>query len=135
MAWIEPKTNWTAKDFFNAEDYNRIIGNIKYLQDFSLKMFKEFIAADLGEDKNYESFIYAREINNIENNLDALNSATYRLSIGSKTIYSDNGNTPLFGEFNRLETAMLKLYDMMVAHYGSLNRLSITLGGQKGFKA
>ena len=134
MAWIDPKTNWTAKDFFNAEDYNRIIGNLNYLKDFSFKMFKEFISEDLGEEKNYESFIYAREINNIENNLDELNSATYRLSIGNKTVYQDNGNTPIFVEYNRLETAIMRLYNMMKSHYGSLDRLSIRLGGQKGFK-
>ena len=33
MAWIEPKTNWTSQDFFNIEDYNRIIGNIAYLKE------------------------------------------------------------------------------------------------------
>lgn len=134
MAWIEPKTDWTVKDFFNASDYNRIIGNLKFLQDFSLHMFKKIEFADLGAEKDYESFIYAREVNNIENNLETLNLASYKLSIGNKTVYRDNGNTPLFGEFNRLESAMLKLYNMMQAHYGSLARLSFTLGGQKGFK-
>ena len=35
MAWIEPKTDWVSTDYFNIEDYNRIIGNIIYLKDFA----------------------------------------------------------------------------------------------------
>lgn len=27
MSFIEPRINWTESDYFNAEDYNRIIGN------------------------------------------------------------------------------------------------------------
>ena len=39
MAWIEPKTDWTSSDYFNAEDYNRIIGNVIYLKAFSDALF------------------------------------------------------------------------------------------------
>ena len=39
MSWIEPKTDWTSSDYFNAEDYNRIIGNVIYLKAFSDALF------------------------------------------------------------------------------------------------
>lgn len=31
--WQEPKTDWSADDYINIADYNRIIGNIAYLHD------------------------------------------------------------------------------------------------------
>ena len=39
MAWIEPKTDWVASDYFNIEDYNRIIGNITHLRTLADELF------------------------------------------------------------------------------------------------
>ena len=33
MAWVTPKMNWSANDYYNLEDANRIVGNIIYLKD------------------------------------------------------------------------------------------------------
>ena len=33
MAWVTPKVNWTANDYYNLEDANRIYGNIEYLKN------------------------------------------------------------------------------------------------------
>ena len=51
MAWIEPKTDWTSSDYFNAEDYNRIIGNVIYLKAFSDALFNSLTNVSLGEEK------------------------------------------------------------------------------------
>lgn len=134
MAWIEPKTNWNESDYFNAEDYNRIIGNLAYLEIVSEELFKEIELLYMGEDKTYDSLIYAREINAIESNLETINLNTYGFNIGEKMVYKDNGNTPLYSEFNRIEGAILKLYTTMQAHKANLPRLAFTLGGQKGIR-
>ena len=134
MSWIEPKTDWTESDYFNAEDYNRIIGNLAFLKTFTEGLFEAFDLQDMGEEKTYASLIYAREINIIESNLETINMNTYGFNLGEKTIYKDNGNTPLFSEINRIEGAILRLYTTLQAHREALPRLAFTFGGQKGIR-
>ena len=134
MAWIEPKTNWESTDYFNIEDYNRIVGNLTYLKDLSLELFKDFTTEDMVGSKDYSSMIYAREINAIENNLETVNINTYNFDIGDTKEFYPNKATPLWSEFNRIESAMLLLHNTMLAHKNALPRLAFTLGGQKGLK-
>ena len=134
MAWMEPKTNWKSTDYFNAEDYNRIIGNLAYLKENSCVSDKKMDFVDMGAEKTYMDFIYAREINAIEDNLVTFNLRTYALNIGEKIVYTDNGNTPSYLEFNRIENAMLKLYNELQTHKANLPRLEFTLGRQKGIR-
>lgn len=134
MAWIKPKTDWTADNFFNIEDYNRIIGNISYLKALASDLFAKLTDLSLGEEKTYLSTIYAREMNNIENALETLNLETYGLGIGEKQTFKANASTPLWSEFNRIESACLLLYNTMTAHKNALPRLAFTLGGQKGIR-
>lgn len=134
MAWIEPKTNWVATDYFNIEDYNRIIGNIAHLKALADDLFVKLTDLSMGEEKTYLSLIYAREMNNIESSLETLNLETYDFDIGETTEYKANSSTPLYTEFNRIESAILLLYNTMVSHKEALPRLAFTLGGQKGLK-
>lgn len=134
MEWIEPKTYWTSNDYFNSEDYNRIIGNIAYLKAYLDGLFLGLTNVSLGEEKNVESRIYAREINAIENALEILNLETYKFNIGETKEYMSNKRTLDFNELNRIESAILLLYQTMVIHKENLNRLAFTLGGQKGIK-
>lgn len=134
MAWIEPKTDWVASDYFNIDDYNRIIGNITHLKALAGDLFLKLTELPMGEEKTYLSLIYAREMNNIENSLEVLNLETYGFDIGEKTEYRANGSTPLYSEFNRIESAILLLYNTMASHKEALPRLAFTLGGQKGLK-
>ena len=135
MAWIEPKTNWTSKDFFNIEDYNRITGNIEYLKAFVIELFSHpNLSEDSVAEKDYTSMIYASEINAIESNLEDINQSSYSLEIGETKTYYPNEKTMNYEELNRIESACLLIHDTLVAHKNALKRLSFTLGGQKGIK-
>lgn len=134
MAWITPKTNWVSTDYFNVVDYNRIIGNINYLKTFAEELFKALDTLPMGDEKTYVSMIYAREMNVIESNLDTINTNTYDFDIGETQTFQANKSTPLWSEFNRIESACLLLYNTMTAHKNALPRLALTLGGQKGIK-
>lgn len=134
MAWIEPKTNWKSTDYFNIEDYNRIVGNLTYLKSFSEKLFRSYNLLETEQEKTYSSMIYAREINAIENNLESVNINTYNFDIGDTKEFYPNKTTPLWSEFNRIESAMLLLHNTMLAHKNALPRLAFTLGSQKGIK-
>lgn len=134
MAWIEPKTDWISSDYFNAEDYNRIIGNLAHLKALADELFRSLTDVSMGDEKNHLSMIYAREINNIEDTLETLNLETYDLEIGAKQTFKANGSTPLWSEFNRIESAILLLYNTFMAHKNAMKRLAFSLGGQKGIK-
>lgn len=135
MAWIEPKTDWKSSDYFNVEDYNRIIGNLEYLKALGTSLFYGFPnIASLGAGKTYTSMIYAKEINAIENCLEKLNLGSYSFNIGNKKTYYANQSTPLYSEFNRIESAILLLYKTMTAQKEALPKLSFRLGGQKGIR-
>ena len=143
MGWVTPKTDWQVSydengnytgDYFNIEDYNRIIGNLTYLKALADTLFLPFTTADMGSEKTYSSMIYASEINMIEDNLEAINQNTYGLDIGSKVTYQVNKGTPLWSELNRIESACLLLYKTLTAHKNALPRFAFTLGGQKGIR-
>ena len=134
MAWTEPKTNWTKDDFFNIEDYRRITNNIMYLKDFLDSLFYGLSDMQSMSEKNISEPIYAREINDIENNIELLNIETYKLEIGDKKEYFPNQRTMDFNELNRIEKAMFDIYTKMKKHKELLTRLSFRLGNQKGLK-
>lgn len=132
--WIEPKTDWYSGDYFNAEDYNRIIGNITFLKTYLDSMYQGLSDVSFGDEKTYESLIYAREINAIEDALDKLNVETYNLPIGEKNTYKANKPTPLWSEYNRIENAIMLIYNTMVAQKNALPKLSFKLGNRKGIR-
>lgn len=132
--WLPPKIDWEANDFFNAKDYNRIIGNMKYLKIYLDNLFLNITEVAMGDSKTYESLIYAREMNAIENTLEKLNIETYKFDIGETKEYKANRATPLWNEFNRIESAMLLLYKTMVVHREALPKLNFKLGKKKGIK-
>ncbi|MDR1754192.1 MAG: hypothetical protein LBR74_04710 [Eubacterium sp.] len=122
MAWTTPKTDWNGStdaegvysgDRFNAEDFNRIKNNLEYLQALAITLYKEFTINLLGVDRTPADYFYADEINRLEENLVTLNQNTLKRPYGSSITYMDNGNTMDFVELNRLESAMLDLYNRL----------------------
>lgn len=120
MAWTTPKTDWYGAvdangvysgDRFNAEDFNRIMNNLQCLRDLAIKIYKEFDIASVGDDKTVTDYFYADEINQLEENLNTINTHTMNLSYGATPVYMDNGNIMDFTELNRLEGATLDLYE------------------------
>jgi len=106
--WQTPKTDWYGAvdadghyigDRFNAVDFNRIKNNLQYLRDLAIQMYEEFSIVSLGADRTPRDYFYADEINQLEANL--------------MTINDKNGNTMDFNELNRLEGAILDLYDRL----------------------
>jgi len=113
MAWETPKKDWDTEDRFNAADFNRIKNNLDYLRELAITMYEEFTIASLGTDRTAKDYFYADEINQLEKNLETVNNSTIQRTYGTPPIYSDNGNTMDYVELNRLESAILDLYDRM----------------------
>ncbi len=122
MAWETPKTNWQGYvdnngnyigDRFNASDFNRIKNNLEYLRDLAIKLYDSFSIVSLGADKTPADYFYADEINALEENLNTINKKTLNMSYGTSPVYNANGNTMDFIELNRIEGAILDLYDKL----------------------
>ena len=120
--WQTPKTDWYGSvdanghyegDRFNAVDFNRIKNNLEYLREMAIKMYQEFSIVSLGSDRTPADYFYADEINRLEENLTTINNKTLRRSYGTAPTFVDNGRTMDFTELNRLESAMLDLYDRL----------------------
>lgn len=123
MAWETPKTDWYgatdadgnyAGDRFNAADFNRIKNNLDYLRELAIKLYEEFSLVSLGEERTPVDYFYADEINQLEENLNTVNDNTLQRSYGTAPTYVDNGNVMDYVELNRLEGAILDLYDRLI---------------------
>lgn len=122
MAWQTPKTDWHGAtdsmgnyigDRFNAVDFNRIKNNLTYLRELAFSIYTEFSIVPLGTDRTPADYFYADEINQLEENLKIINSNTLKRSYGTAPTYVANGNVMDFKELNRLEGAILDLYDRL----------------------
>lgn len=141
MAWETPKTDWYGAvdangvysgDRFNAVDFNRIKNNLQYLRDLAIELYAEFDIVSLGNDRTPEDYFYADEINQLEANLVTINSNTLNRSYGAAPVYMENGNTPDFAELNRLEGAILDLYDKMTNQAAGRRMLEWNFGIKGG---
>lgn len=126
--WQTPKTDWVKTDYFNIEDYNRIIGNMQTIQILSAEINPKFELIVLTE-KNYSDYIYADEFNSIEENLLKICKNTYPYTAEETKTFYANQPTPDFTEFNRLESLLLRRYEYLVNQADSRRGLPFVFGG------
>ena len=140
MAWKTPKTDWYGKviegvyvgDRFNAVDYNRIKNNLIYLRDLAITVYESFNIETVSNDKSTADFFYADEINAMERNLDTINNNTLKRNYGTRVTFSANGNTPVYTELNRIESAILDLYDRLSNQSEGRRTLTFNFGMKGG---
>ena len=140
MAWTTPKTDWYGEetdgvysgDYFNASDFNRIKNNLDYLRELAVKMYDSFTIQSLGDDRSEKDYFYADEINKLENNLKTINSNTLKRPYGTAPTYADNGNTMNFKELNRLEGAILDLYNKLTNEHDGRRMFTWNFGMKGG---
>ena len=142
MAWQTPKTNWHGAtdsegnytgDRFNAVDFNRIKNNLSYLRDLASRLYDEFSIVSLGKDRTPKDYFYADEINQLEKSFDTINSYSLKWSYGIAPVYVDNGNTMDYAELNRLEGAILDLYNKLTNQYNGRRNLTFMFGAKEDF--
>ena len=130
MAWLEPKTDWQASDFFNIQDYNRIKGNLNEIRTMALTMWPDFSFEEMGTDKTYEDYgFYADEINKFEENLEHICQGTFPFDIGEKQIFYDNQPFIDWRELNRIEEACRLIYSNIRSREEGRRYLAFVLNG------
>lgn len=130
MAWLEPKTDWQASDFFNIQDYNRIKGNLNEIRTQALTLWPDFPFEEMGADKTYQDYgFYADEINQFEENVDYICAGTYPFPVGEKQTFYEN--QPFIGweELNRIEEACRLMYSNILSRINGRRRLAFVLNG------
>ena len=129
--WQTPKTDWTAKDVVLCSDYNRIKGNIDYLQTLACKIYKGFDIEEMGDDKTEEQYPYADEYNRLEQNIEMIAKSTAGFQYGESPVFFDNGNFLDYQELNRIEGATLDMYNQLTNQYKGRRMLTFTLGAKQ----
>lgn len=128
--WIEPKANWSATDYVNTEDYNRIKNNLAELRDMAIRLYPEFSIV-VNPDKAQSDYPYADEINQLEANLDTIRGHTFPFQTGLRRTYYDNQPYIDWQELNRLESACKLIHDNLQGQATGKRRLSYRLGGMR----
>ena len=135
MEWITPKTDWVSTDRFNITDYNRIKNNLEYLHEYAETLYFPFDISNMGANKDsYADYFYADEFNLFEDNLKAINQNIFTQDFGIAQRFYDNGPFIQYGELNRIESAILSIYELLGRQKAGLTKLSFRLGDMKGVK-
>lgn len=133
--WHAPKTNWTANDRFNFEDYNRIKNNLVYLYEEATKLWKPFNIEDMGEDIfDYVTAWKVKYFNAWEKNIEIINNIILTQDYGLSQTFYENGVFIQWNELNRIESAILSMKDILDRQKIGLRKLSFRLGDFKGVK-
>lgn len=134
--WHAPKTNWVKLgDRFNIQDYNRIKGNLEYLNERASKLIIQFNIDDMGPDKEtYRASFYAAEFNRFERNLEVINKHILMQNYGIAQQFYDNGPFIDYEELNRIEGAILSMNEILDNLEAGLTRLSFRMGNWKGVR-
>lgn len=129
MAWITPKTDWLSSDYFNVEDYNRIRGNIQYVYEYALRLYKIF-GIDVMQERTLGGAVAAELLNDVENNLDKIVENTYNLIeyLPGKT-FAPGQAAWNYDDLNRIERNLLLINTMLESQEAGLKRLAFELGG------
>lgn len=126
MPWVEPKTDWVATDFFNlTPDYDRIKGNILYIQELAASLQNQIELQEM-EEYTIADIPYVEFFNTIVENVRALEAQLY--TVEDMVTYVANGSIWSANELNIIERNLLRLYTMLQGEINLLGKLEFMLG-------
>ena len=135
MEWQTPKTDWQVRydengryagDYFEAEDYNRIMDNLIWLAQESQGLWPPF-ETPTKQWVTAESFGYASYINALEEWLESLVLHTADPGVYYGRRWLENGPAPTADDLNRMEKGALALYHMLAQQKQARPKLAIAL--------
>lgn len=112
---ITPKTDWKATDHLTYVDWNRIVNNLYFLKEAGIAfgLYPDLAGVNLTSamtDKKEAGWLFAEDLNAVENDLENINQASAKLDIGTKQTFVAYGKAITYAELNRIESATLELY-------------------------
>ena len=105
MAWTTPKTNWVGTDTFNASDWLRIVGNVKYIADALSVAYTPFTSVTDGE-----TLLTSKNRNDVTDMLETLyatlSASWNRGYVAPRTDYGSTWNSR---DLNIIEDMLLNM--------------------------
>ena len=102
MAWITPKTDWVGTDTFNASDWLRIVGNVKYIADSLSIAYTPFTSVTDGQ-----TLLTSKNRNDVTDMIEKLYAALYSSwNRGYVVPRVDYGSTWNSRDLNAIETLL-----------------------------
>ena len=133
VVWTDPKTNWKNTDRFNVSDFNRIKNNIEFLHDEAELLYKKFEISNMGQNiESYESYWDVNWFNAFEENVETINNIIFTQDYGIMQRFFENGPFIKWDELNRIETACLRMKDILHRQKIGLRKIPFSLGNMKG---
>lgn len=135
MEWIQPKTDWSANDYINYSDYNRIRNNLMYLEEKAQSLYPNFSLKTEIPEVTRSTYAYAEVWNKLEDAAQEIVNGTYQLpNVGSKKTYQVYDPYINYTELNRLESLTLRYESLFKSMENTRERLPFTLGNYGGIK-
>ena len=129
VEWKTPKTDWTSSSRFNLSDYNRIKNNLQWLYNKVCELYKKFSIVDMGEDiESYGENWNVAFFNAWEQNLDTINANMFVQDYGKRRTFFANGPFIPAEDLNRIESATLKMKEILERQEAGLRRIPFRLG-------
>lgn len=125
--WQTPKLDWTADDYYNAEDLNRVESNTQEVAE----LIKELLGIDINleapvTNRDYSSIEFADSLNRVERNLEKLSVLNLDGLKALKTSWQA-GDSFSYKDAVRLENNLSVLYNILskntnnIFYCGNLN--------------
>lgn len=126
----DPRT-WTANDYINTDDYNRIMANLKETYELAITMYPAFSCdASTTSTALLSSYATAAMANYPGSALRQINAATVNIDIGETITYSANGAFWGYEDLNRIEQKTLEIYNLLTGRAGGRKHLAFKLGAR-----
>ena len=103
-----------------------------YLRNLAVSLYESFSIGAVSEDKTPADYFYAEEINQLEQNLIIINQNTLKREYGSPPTYVQNGATMDYTELNRMESAILDLYERLTNEFEGRRMFTWNFGMKGG---
>lgn len=133
--WQAPKTDWTAQDYVNYEDYERIAGNLMYLYELARQLYPEMGALPEPQEMALGDIMDWQAASRIEDGTMQIALDTYRLSDYEElSRYAAEGpNAPAWSyvELNIIERDLKRMKDMLDGQKAGQRVLAFELGGEQ----
>ena len=102
------------------------------MKEFAEKLYSDVPSIATIRTVQVGDFVYADEINQIEENFKRIARFTFNRNYGDCPVYHDNDSFVDFRELNRLESAILDMYDRLNNQYNGRRTFTWAFGTKGG---
>jgi hypothetical protein len=110
MAWITPKTDWLATDFYNFDDINRVENNTVEVRSYLVSIGYNIPSIVTITNRVGKSYDLVSSINRLEANLDTIKNNFVTPPNWQNSVFWDSGTKFTEIHANRWESNVQLLY-------------------------